>query len=77
MTEIQMYDGLDLCSVLTDQPRILRKLRKLRALYPKEIMFIERKDGKERWRVPFWWWNCRKRNNPQMQNINGSQTVEA
>lgn len=69
MTEIKMYDGIDLCSVCTNQPRMLRKLKKLRALYPQEITLIERNGCTEQWTVPFWWWNARKRNKPQQNSI--------
>ena len=64
-TKIEVSDGDNFAEVYTNRPRMLRRLHKLHDHFPGECRHVETDDHIEFWLVPFYWFNCRKRPQPQ------------
>lgn len=63
ITMIVIEDG-GKCEVRTNRKRALYRLHKLHSLYPLECVHTGNGNGYECWKVPFYWMNCQKRNEP-------------
>ena len=64
-TKIEVSDGDNFAEIYTNRPRMLRRLRRLQEHFPNECRHVETDDHIEFWLVPYWWFNCRKRPQPQ------------
>jgi hypothetical protein len=63
-TAIAIADG-GKCEIRTNRKRALRRLEKLKSLFPGECVCKGMENGYTCYAVPFWWVNCRKRPMPQ------------
>lgn len=77
-TRINFSDDDFFAEIFTSRPRMIHKMRKLHDLFPSECVKIEEiKDSfsvVQHWRVPYFWFNCRKRPEPINKPTNQKRT---
>lgn len=67
-TRVYFSDRNAFAEIFTSRPRMIHKMTKLHDLFPGECVKVEEiKDDYsvvQHWRVPYHWFNCRKRPEP-------------
>lgn len=67
-TRVCFSDRSSFAEIYTSRPRMFYKMRRLHELFPDEVTKVEEvKDDYsvvQHWRVPYHWFNCRKRPEP-------------